>query len=91
MHMVWSCSLSADFDGSLARVGIKDRILDILSMDFTFLGCTLGVERNDFLDIRLSIKNMIRYYDEPHFYLVFIVSTLWLVKWIVGNLEISSL
>ncbi|KAB8082413.1 hypothetical protein EE612_004278 [Oryza sativa] len=77
-----SVSLADSHDNPLPRVGIKDRIIDILSIDLRFWGCMIGLSREYYIDMRLSISDMIRGVDHSLYHKLFILYTLCLVKWI---------
>ncbi|EEE53761.1 hypothetical protein OsJ_00140 [Oryza sativa Japonica Group] len=74
--------LADSHDNPLPRVGIKDRIIDILSIDLRFWGCMIGLSREYYIDMRLSISDMIRGVDHSLYHKLFILYTLCLVKWI---------
>ncbi|EEC69822.1 hypothetical protein OsI_00140 [Oryza sativa Indica Group] len=80
----WLNCLADSNDNPLPRVGIKDRIIDILSIDLRFWGCMIGLSREYYLDMRLSISDMIRGVDHSLYHKLFILYTLCLVKWIAA-------
>uniref|UniRef100_A0A0E0JDC1 Protein kinase domain-containing protein n=1 Tax=Oryza punctata TaxID=4537 RepID=A0A0E0JDC1_ORYPU len=74
--------LAGSDDNPLPKVGIKVRIIDILSIDLRFWGCMIGISRRYYLDVRLSISDMIHGVDNSLYHKLFIIYTLCLVKWI---------
>uniref|UniRef100_A0A0E0GY12 Protein kinase domain-containing protein n=1 Tax=Oryza nivara TaxID=4536 RepID=A0A0E0GY12_ORYNI len=86
-----SVSLGGSDNNPLPRVGIKDQIIDILSIVLHFWGCMIGISRGYYLNMRLSISDMIRGVDHSLYHKLFILHTLCLVKWIAGNFQFFSL
>uniref|UniRef100_A0A0D9UW34 Protein kinase domain-containing protein n=1 Tax=Leersia perrieri TaxID=77586 RepID=A0A0D9UW34_9ORYZ len=77
-----SVSLSDSADHPLPNEGIKDWIVDILSIDLRFWGCTIGLSRSYYLDMHHSIRDMIHGVDHSLYHKLFILYSLFLVKWI---------
>ncbi|XP_040378209.1 LEAF RUST 10 DISEASE-RESISTANCE LOCUS RECEPTOR-LIKE PROTEIN KINASE-like 2.7 [Oryza brachyantha] len=75
-------SLADHQDQPLPSTGTKDRIVDILSIDLRFWGCTIGLARSYYNDIPHAITDLIRGVDNSLYHKLFILYSLCLVKWI---------